>query len=176
MKTNRNGARLAVSLVALAANFAFAKPDKDLYNHYILACGDICQQVLTGGLIGPAYTGAWFDPAQSGHGLFIEVLPENRIQAAWFTFNPAGTEQAWFVGVGTYVGDTATITAVTQPTGGQWIPNINPARVVANTWGSLTLKFTDCKHGTVDFVSTRGYGMGSMKLTRLAQPTGPPCP
>ena len=34
------------------------------------------------------FTGAWYDPNQSGHGLFIEVLPENRLLAYWFAFDP----------------------------------------------------------------------------------------
>jgi hypothetical protein len=164
------------ALCALGASTVFAGTDAAGSNHYILRCGDLCTTILTGSAILPSYSGAWFDPAQSGHGLFIEVLPDNRIQAAWFTFNPAGTEQAWFVGAGTYSGNTATIDAVVQPTGGRWIPNFDPARVVANTWGSLQITFTDCRHGVVDFISTRGYGVGSMKLTRLTQPIGPPCP
>jgi plastocyanin len=76
--------------------------------------------------IGPEVTGAWFDPAQIGHGLFIEVLPGNRFYAAWFAFNPAGTQQAWFTGVGTYSDNTASITVVEQPSGGRWIPNFDP--------------------------------------------------
>jgi hypothetical protein len=28
------------------------------------------------------------------------VLPGNKFLAAWFTFNPAGTEQGWFLGGG----------------------------------------------------------------------------
>jgi hypothetical protein len=59
--------------------------------------------------IGPGFTGAWFDPAQSGHGLMVEVLSDNRFYASWFAFDPAG-KQAWFTGVGTYSGNTATVT------------------------------------------------------------------
>ncbi|MCC6192889.1 MAG: hypothetical protein IT518_00345 [Burkholderiales bacterium] len=55
-------------------------------------------------------SGAWYDPAQSGHGLFIEVLRD-----------------------------------------------------------------TDCDHGTVSF-NSKGYGVGSMSLTRLTQPLGLRCP
>ena len=121
------------------------------------------------------FTGSWFDPAQSGHGLHIEVLPNNQLLVAWFTFNPAGTEQAWFVGVGSYTGNTATVTSVAQPTGGRWIPNFDPARVVNNPWGTLTFTFTDCNHGKVDFVSPLDYGVGSMNLTRLTQPAGLSC-
>lgn len=128
------------------------------------------------GTIGPGFTGAWFDPAQSGHGLFVEILPDNRIEAVWFTFNPAGTEQAWFVGTGTYAGDTATLTSVVQPAGGRWIPNFDPKSVVSNAWGTITLTFSSCDHGTVEFTSTHGYGVGSMNLTRLTQPAGLTCP
>jgi hypothetical protein len=126
--------------------------------------------------IGAGLTGAWYDPTQSGHGLFIEVLSNNRLFAGWFTFNPAGTQQAWFAGVGTYSGNTATITAVSLPTGGRWIPNFDPNQIVNNFWGTLTFTFTDCNHGKVDFNSVLGYGTGSMNLTRLTQVAGLSCP
>ncbi|HEX6006188.1 MAG TPA: kelch repeat-containing protein [Burkholderiales bacterium] len=125
--------------------------------------------------IGAGMSGAWYDPAQSGHGLFIEVLRDNRLLAGWFAFNPVGTAQAWFVGVGTYSGDTATITSVDMPTGGTWIPNFDPSSVVHNAWGALTLRFTDCNHGTVSFNSP-SFGVGTMSLTRLTQPLGSSCP
>jgi hypothetical protein len=128
------------------------------------------------GTIGPGFTGSWYDPAQSGHGLFVEVLPDNRFYAAWFAFNPPGTQQSWFSGVGTYSGNTATITDVELPMGGRWIPNFDPAQVVRNPWGTLTFMFTDCNHGRVDFDSVAGYGSGHMDLTRLTQPAGLACP
>ena len=126
--------------------------------------------------IGAGITGSWYDPAQSGHGLLIEVLPGNGFYAAWFAFDPAGTQQAWFTGVGTYSGDTATINFVEQPARGRWIPNFDPNLVVHNWWGTLTFTFTDCNHGTVNFDSMIGYGTGSMDLTRLTQPAGLSCP
>ena len=107
--------------------------------------------------------------------MIVEVLPDNRFLAAWFTFNPAGTQQAWFLGVGTYEGDTATVSSVLQPTGGRWIPNFDPTRIANNPWGTLTFTFTDCNHGKVEFASTAGYGTGSMNLTRLTQPAGLAC-
>ncbi|MET0229837.1 MAG: plastocyanin/azurin family copper-binding protein [Rhodanobacteraceae bacterium] len=122
------------------------------------------------------FTGAWYDPAQSGHGLFLEVLEGNRMLAWWFTFNPEGTGQTWFGNVGTIDGDTATVAAV-QTEGGRWIPNFDPDNVTQPSWGTLTFHFTDCSHGEVDFVSTvPGYGSGHMDLTRLTQPAGLACP
>jgi len=126
--------------------------------------------------IGPGFTGSWFDPAQSGHGLMIEVLSDKRVLAMWFAFNPEGNQQAWFGGVGTYSGNTATISDVALPTGGRWVPNFDPNAIVRNPWGSLTLTFTDCTHGRIDFNSVRGYGSGSMNLLRLTQPAGLTCP
>ncbi len=103
-------------------------------------------------------------------------MPDNKFLAAWFTFNPTGTQQSWFLGVGTYSGDTATINRFVQPTGGRWIPNFDPSHVVNNPWGTLKFTFTDCNHGKVEFASSAGYGAGSMNLTRLTQPAGLTCP
>jgi plastocyanin len=129
--------------------------------------------------ITPGFTGAWYDPQQSGHGIFIEVLPNNQILAWWFTFNPDGTQQAWFGNVGAI--DPATNTAfvaAVQTQGGRWIPNFDPSNITQPVWGTLTFEFTDCNHGSVDFVSTvaSGYGSGHMDLTRLTQPAGLTCP
>lgn len=141
------------------------------------AYGAIIVQGSPGFAIGPGMTGSWYDPDQSGHGLFVEVLPGNRLLAAWFTFTPYTTAQSWFTGVGTYLGNTATITDVELPTGGRWIPNFDPGQVRLNQWGSLQFFFADCNHGWVDFDSVYGYGTsGGMKLTRLTQPIGLRCP
>ena len=122
-------------------------------------------------------TGAWFDPAQAGHGIFLEVLDGNQILAWWFTFTPDG-QQAWFGNVGAIdpATNTATVDAL-QTQGGRWIPNFDPSTVTQPLWGRLTFSFTDCNHGRVDFDSgVAGYGEGHMDLTRLTQPTGLSCP
>jgi plastocyanin len=125
--------------------------------------------------IGAGMTGAWFDPAQGGHGLLLQVLPENQFLAAWLAFSPSG-EQSWFMGVGTHAGNTATVTSVDQPTGGRWIPNFDASRIVLSAWGTLTFTFTDCNNGRVDFDSRTSYGSGSMTLRRLTAVAGVACP
>ena len=125
--------------------------------------------------IGPGFTGAWYDPQQSGHGLFLEVLPQSKLLAFWFTFNPEGTQQSWFGGVGSYAGDTATV-PVALTTGGRWIPNFDASKVVSNAWGTLTFTFSDCNSGRVEFASTYpGYGNNHMALSRLTLPAGLVC-
>ena len=141
----------------------------------VIGSAELYSSASPPGTITAAFTGSWYDPAQSGQGLFIQVLDDTRLLAAWFTFDPSGTQQAWFVGVGTYSGNTATISAVDQPSGGRWIPNFDPSQVVHNAWGTLTLTFSDCNSGHVDFDSVRGYGKGGMDLTRLTQPADLSC-
>ena len=126
--------------------------------------------------IGPGFSGAWYDPQQSGHGLFLEVLPGSRLLAWWFTFTPDGTQQSWFGGVGTISGNTAMV-PVDLTQGGRWIPNFDPAKVVRVPWGTLAFTFSDCNNGRVDFTSSfPGYGSGSMTLARLTLPAGLACP
>ena len=113
-------------------------------------------------------------PIEETHG--IPLYPGNRLLAAWFAFDPSGTQQAWFTGVGTYAGNVAQITAVDMPVGGRWIPNFNPAQVTLRRWGAMTLTFSDCNSGRVDWNSTQGYGTGSMNINRLTLPAGLACP
>jgi plastocyanin len=126
--------------------------------------------------ITPGFTGAWYDPTQSGHGIFLEVLPNNVLIAAWYTFTPDGTQQAWFVGTGPITNNTAVVSA-DLATGGAWIPNFDPTKIVNNPWGTLTFSFTDCNHGLVEFASTYlNYGTNHMNLARLTQPASLSCP
>ena len=122
----------------------------------------------------PGYTGTWYDPAQSGHGIFVEILPGNQMLAFWFTFSPEG-QQAWFGGVGPIVGNSAVIPAV-RTTGTRFIPNFNAAETTRGQWGTMTITLTDCSNGRVDFNSTLGFGTGSMTLKRLSLPAGLDCP
>ncbi|HVT32235.1 MAG TPA: plastocyanin/azurin family copper-binding protein [Rhodanobacteraceae bacterium] len=123
------------------------------------------------------FTGAWYDPAQSGHGILVEILDGNQFLTWWFTFTPGG-QQAWFGNVGTIdpATNTATVEAL-QTEGGRWIPNFDPTNVTNPVWGQLKFSFSDCNHGRVDFTSTMpGYGQGHMDLMRLTQPAGLSCP
>jgi len=125
---------------------------------------------ITGG-----FTGAWYDPNQNGHGIFLEVLSSNLMLAYWFTFDPTGTQQVWFGGTGPINGTTATID-MQMATGGRWIPNFDPNAVERVPWGTLTFTFTDCTHGRVDFdATTSGYGTGHMDLERITTPVGVTC-
>ncbi len=125
-------------------------------------------------VLGPGFTGAWFNPAQDGHGVFLEVLPENRMVAAWYVFTP-GAQQAWVVGVGTIVGNTASV-PVQIASGTSFPPNFNPAQVARTNWGTLNFTFSDCNNGSMAFASSvTGYGSGTIPLARVTLPAGLTC-
>lgn len=124
--------------------------------------------------IGAGFTGAWYNPAEDGHGMFLEILPQNVMVAAWYMFTPAG-QPVWIVGSGPITGNTAAVEAIIA-TGGRFIPNFNPTQIVRTPWGRMNFTFTSCNAGRMDFVSTvAGYGSGTMPLTRLTLPAGSAC-
>jgi glucose/arabinose dehydrogenase len=128
---------------------------------------------VSGPTVDGGFTGSWYDPAQSGHGFFVEVLPGNLFLAWWFTFSPTG-EQSWFGGIGPIVGNRVTMNPV-RTTGGRFIPNFNAANVQNQPFGTMTFTFSSCSRGRVDFDFPDGYGRGSMELTRLTTPEGLNC-
>ncbi len=138
-------------------------------------------QVTSAGVpIGSGFSGAWYDPSQSGHGLLVEVLPGNRLLAYWFAFSPdpEQSQQAWFGGVGNIIGNQAIIQA-DQGQGGRWVPEFDPALYELHAWGTLTFAFSDCNHGRVYYAgdgASSAWGVGSMELARLTQLDGLSCP
>ena len=119
------------------------------------------------------YTGAWYDPAQAGHGLFLDQLSDGRLVAWWFTFDPNGA-QAWFGGVGQIQGTTAVV-AVVRTQGARFLPNFVAADAVNTPIGTLTFNFTGCGSGRVDFALDSEFGTGFMNLSRLTTPVGVSC-
>ncbi len=124
--------------------------------------------------LGPGYTGAWFNPAQDGHGIFIEILPNNIMVAAWYVFGPTGG-QSWITAAGSISGNTANLSG-TLATGTRFPPNFTATDVMRTPWGAMNFTFTDCNNGRLDYSSTiAGYGSGSIPLSRLTLPAGSAC-
>jgi hypothetical protein len=119
------------------------------------------------------YSGAWFDPNQSGHGLFLDQLTDGRLVAWWFTFDPNGA-QAWFGGVGTINGNQG-IVSVVRTEGARFLPNFVAAQANDRPLGTLTFNFTGCSTGRVDFALDSEFNTGFMNLTRLSAPIGVKC-
>ncbi|MBS0582736.1 MAG: PQQ-dependent sugar dehydrogenase [Proteobacteria bacterium] len=172
----RSGATFSASLLLASGMNISTFGEDEAGNLYLANPGAGVYEISDGAptrAIGAAYTGTWYDPAQSGHGLMLEVLPDGRLLAYWYTFAPNGG-QAWIGGAAKIDGGRAVI-VVNQALGGKFIPNFDPAAIERPVWGTLTLTFSDCTTGRVDFDSSLGFGKGSMNLKRLTSVAGAAC-
>ena len=174
MRSFRRLARYMVAVAVIAAASAF---DAAYGNHYILPCPPECRD-LPNVPIGPGITGVWIDPAQSGHGFIIEILPGEplRMAARWYVFEPLGGP-TWIAADGVVSGGKAVLTGYRiTGSGARFASNFDPANVQEEPWGTLTFSFKDCNHGSVEWLSSLpGYGSGAMDLVRLTLPAGLTC-
>lgn len=116
-------------------------------------------------------SGAWFNPERSGEGFVVEVLEDGRGLVYWFTYHPDDSmHQAWMVGTGDFEGQTLAIEDMTQPMGGAWGEDFNPAAIVHQPWGSLTLEFNDDESGHAYWDSVDpAFGSGDYPIQRLSR-------
>lgn len=177
LTSNGNGAYSRQELAATGLPIASFGEDQAGELYLVALSGSIFHvsdgEPLLGPIIDGTFTGTWYDPAQSGHGLFVEVLPGNQVLAYWFTFDADG-RQAWFGGVGPIQGNRAVLQTI-RAEHGRFIPDFDPAEIQYTEFGTLTLQFDSCREGEVQFNLPGTFGTGTMRLVRLTEPVGTAC-
>ena len=121
--------------------------------------------------IGPGVSGAWFDPARSGEGVIVQLLPDGRAFAVWFTYPAAGEagQATWLLGAeGRREGNVLRFEDVVEPAGARFGSGFNEADVDYRAWGSLELAFDACDRMTLRWQGRDGYGSGERLLQRLS--------
>ncbi|MCK7593604.1 Kelch repeat-containing protein [Pseudomarimonas salicorniae] len=121
--------------------------------------------------IGPGVSGSWFDPARSGEGIILQVLPDGRAFAIWFTFPATGETDpaAWLLATdGVRDGNTLRFAEVLQPRGARFGEAFDPDDVDYARWGGLVLRFEHCGAMTASWEGPAGYGSGSRAMQRLS--------
>jgi hypothetical protein len=118
-----------------------------------------------------SYSGLWYDPARSGEGIELEILPNDKAAVYFFTFPPTGGSgtQAWLLGVGDVVGN-----------GVEFADVVLPARdaqgaVTSSHWGRIALTFDACGSGGMRWDGPVNWGSMEVPLTRLTQLSGLGC-
>jgi hypothetical protein len=121
-------------------------------------------------------TGSWYDAADSGQGVEVEVFPDaasgtGSTFVSWFTYDTvAGGEgaQRWYTAQGPVVtGQANASLTIYQNIGGNF--NAPPA-TTAQAVGTATLSFSTCTSGQLAYSFSDGSGrMGNIPLTRLTQ-------
>ena len=111
--------------------------------------------------------GAWFYPATSGQGQFIDIQPDmNYMFLSWFTYTEAGSDnpnqQQWYTAQGHYTGNRAELTLY-ETLGGQFDDS---QEVTTKGVGEVTLNFTDCQSGQLIYRFDNEERQGSFPLQR----------
>jgi hypothetical protein len=127
--------------------------------------------------INAGITGAWFDPGTAGQGFLIDIEPDSEFMfIAWFTYEQASSkvgapEHRWLTAQGNYSGGTGNLDLF-NTTGGQFD---DPQMTTTVSAGTLTVTFTDCSNGTIDY-DLPGDGVeGSISIVRVIPGTESLC-
>lgn len=159
-----------------------------------------CQSAMTGGLAGPCridptlvpasfdsqvaprpastapgidatFSGLWYDPARSGEGIELEILPDAKALVYFFSYPPTGTggSQAWIFGVGDIVGNGIEFADVQR---GQ---RDAQGKVTSQHWGRIALTFDSCSGGGMRWDGPAGWGSLEVPLQRLSALQGLGC-
>lgn len=115
--------------------------------------------------IRPHHSGAWFNPDQSGHGLSIQVLDEERTIAFWFAYKPDGSPMFLIIDG---VNDGHTVTGPAYYQEGMTWRQFDPATLDTEVWGEISIEFPGCNSAVLTWSSSmEGYGDGQVDLERL---------
>jgi len=120
------------------------------------------------------YSGSWFDPTHSGEGIILEVLKNGTVIVQWFTFDKNGG-QMWIQGTGTITGGILTVDNLFTTGGTSYGSGFDADDVKQIPWGTLTMEFTSCGEAVVNYISSAGFGSGSLNMSRLTSLWGIPC-
>ena len=119
------------------------------------------------------HSAMWYDPARSGEGWMLEILPDDGAVVYWFTFDDEGKPR-WLGGNGTIVrsdaGDELQFESLYAAHGPRFGPEFDPADAVREDVGSAIFRFQDCNSGEIAFDA---YGkQRTFPLTRLTRTMG----
>lgn len=155
----------------------------------------LCSTILLSGLaqaqvvrteknfIQGGHSGAWYDVAQPGHGLFVEVMDDagsatgKSVFAAWFAFHD--DQQIWLIGQGDVIKESdgyAALLEVGIYEGNEFPPDYRPNETIRSDWGEIVLTFTGCDEAQVLWDATGpGFEDGELELRRLTTISGTGC-
>lgn len=143
--------------------------------------------------VGPGFTGMWWDPANPGHGLIVQVIESvtandppatsaaknhlpYRLVTYWNVFDNDGGQLALY-GIGDIAanGNTASV-PVSSGAGPSFPPAFDPADLVETPFGTLDFTFSDCDTAELDVTPTRaGFAPVTIPLTRASSVVGLDC-
>ncbi len=122
------------------------------------------------------HSGTWYQPAEDGHGLQVQVFgegDERELLAVWYAYLEG--EQRWMIGQGPIDGDGALVEMISAD-GPQFPPAFEPDLVERRPWGTLLFTALGANSARISWESVQpGYGSGELDLVRLTTMQGREC-
>ena len=122
-------------------------------------------------------SGAFFDPARSGEGVFVQVLDNGSVVVIFYTYSPDG-KQFWTLSSDVQItGNTITANMIYPASITGFGSQFNPSEVDLQPWGTLSLEYQPgCNLINLSYASTvDGFGSGNYLYQRLTQTAGTTC-
>lgn len=128
--------------------------------------------------IGAGFTGHWYDPTNSGHGVQTEIIMLDGIRqlfAVWYVYDENG-KQRWVNALGPVVGNGTGDLQAYYTANGAFPPIFGAGQPTLELFGKISFNFSNCNHGTLTYdAALAGLGSGVVPLTRLTNVEGLDC-
>ncbi|SDD12834.1 hypothetical protein [Aquimonas voraii] len=138
-----------------------------------LACLALLLPALASAQLPPGISGAWYNPEQSGHGLSVQILEDQRALAFWYVYDAEGNPVHLYLD-GRIEGRRIEATAYAPR--GMRFGSFRDTDLRMPVWGEVALDFSSCDRGLLQWDSDQpGYGSGSSEIHRLTHIAGLDC-
>ncbi len=118
-------------------------------------------------------SGTWYNPAQSGHGLSLDVLAANRAVAIWHVFDADGQPVTLYIDGRL---DGRQLSGPAYAPKGMRFGSFATSQLQLPVWGEVNIDFASCNEARLSWTSTQpGFVAGEMPLVRLTQADGQSC-
>lgn len=119
-------------------------------------------------------SGSWYNPGQSGHGLMVEILDNQRAVVAWYTYDAAGAP-LWLFGEGAVKGQEL-VAELGAFSGGRPPADWGQGELQSEPWGTVTMTVHGCSAATLSWDSSHpDFASGQLELLRLSWIQGQRC-
>jgi hypothetical protein len=144
-----------------------------------VSCADISLSEGESFVINAGLNDAWYFPGTAGQGFLIIVFPDiQQMFLAWFTFDTERPPEdvtaflgepghRWLTAQGPYDGDTATLTILVTE-GGVFDASSPAASTDPAGDGTISIEFTDCTEGLVNYEITSLGISGKIPIQRIS--------
>lgn len=125
------------------------------------------------------HSGSWYSPSHNGEGFLIEMLPNNRFLAYWFTYDPSyynraagSAPQHWLLADGVVDGNVLRA-PLSRVSGGRFGSAMNPAQLQVKQVGEIEFVFAGDDIGSVHYRADGRSGEFALeRLTRFRTGAG----